>query len=582
MTIKFRSHYQRYLAATLAVGSTFMFAAPIVATPAGTQIKNTATATYEDDLGTTFDATSNEVTVTVQEVAGLFVTSLSTIDVNGGSVLPNDAVNFEFKVTNGGNDTTAVNLPKDATIVGPATQDAAKNIQITGFIDPQGNRTTFPTPIDVTANAATDTLVMPAITEGANTYPAGVLPTGYAYIVTVPVKVDALASSGANITVQLGDTGANDNTPATQNQSANSGTNDVSTKDAADGGTGESNGVVGQEKEASASASLTVGSEAIALATILKTHSTPTNNNGTPSVLSDDQITYNLALRVESNPPAGSVGITAGKLVGTAINLNGGMVNRVLLADAIPAQTAYVPNTAVATNANWTPVYTDTATTTPANQATWTTTVPANVTRIGFVYDATTTPINEGDLVNGFSFTVVTSGITGTAPTNITNLAQVFGQTQGNEGPTAPLIYDESGDQSPTNFNENGTPGPTSTLTPGSTTIPNGVSNPTNNGVDNNNDNTGTGPGGEDNVVTISAPGQVLNGPSSAPSAVGPNDNNDDFTNRGALVPPNTPPGSTIDPAEVQFTNTIANPASLLPDQSLVGTRCRELHGEPW
>jgi hypothetical protein len=203
--------------------------------------------------------------------------------------------------------------------------------------------------------------------------------------------------------------------------------------------------------------------------------------------------------------------------------------------------------------------------TVPAIAATWSTTFNANATRIGFIYDATTTPINEGANITGFGFKVVTSGVpaTSTTPVNIANIAQVFGQTKGNESPTSPLVYDESGDQVPSNFNDNGTPGNTATLTPSSPVgnIPTGNPNPTNDGVDNKGDNTGAGPGGEDNVITIALSGSILNGTNGVPGAVGPTDNNNDFTNRSTPIPPNTPPLSTIDPDFVTFTNTISNPS---------------------
>lgn len=559
---------QHLLAATLLVGGLNALVAPAFAdgTAAGTSIDNTATATYDnpDDPTKPFNATSNTVKVTVAEVAGVTVTPLSTIDVNGGSVLPNDVVNYEYKITNVGNDTTEFYIPGTATVTGPGT---AAPVQITGYIKPDGTRVNFPSPITVPANTAKTSAIpgLPVVESN----PVGVLPAGYSYVVNVPVTIQNLASSGADVVVRLGDTGANDNSASTQNQPDGTNTaadaGEVRTVDYT-GETGASLGPVSEEKEASSTQTVKVGSTAQALATILKTRSSYVPNSTTS--LADDVIGYSLALRVEATAPTGSTGITPGQLVGTDIKVNGSTVNRVLVSDAVPSQTKLTSAVdVVAPSASWVPVYTIDALTVPANQAAWSTTFDPNATRIGYVYDATTTPLAAGSNITGFNFKVVTSGVpsTSTTPVNIANIAQVFGQTSGNVGPNAPLVYDESGDQAPSNFNDNGTPGTTATLTPSSPAgnIPAGNPSPTADGVDNNNNNTGVGPGGEDSVTTIALSGSILNGPNGSPNAVGPSDNNNDFTNRSTPVAANTAPSSLIDPAEVTFTNTINNPSTV-------------------
>ena len=560
---------QRLLAATLLLGGLNALVAPAFAdgTAAGTSIDNTATATYDnpDDPLKPFNATSNTVKVTVTEVAGLTVTSLSTIDVNGGTVLPNDVVNYEFKVTNVGNDTTEFYLPGTPSVTGPG---AATTVQVLGYMDATGTRFNFPTPVTVpAAGAQTGTLGLPVIPGN----PAGVIPAGFSLIVNVPTTINGLAASGANVVVRLGNTGANDNSAGTQNQpdgvNAPADSGEVRTVDFA-GETGTTAPKVAEEKEAAAIAQVTVGAQSQALATILKTRASYAPNSATS--LADDVIGYALTLKVESAAPAGSSGITPGKLVGTAIKVDGATINRVLLSDAIPTQTKLTAAAdVVVPGTTWRAVYTADALTVPAISATWSTTFNANATRIGFIYDATTVSIDEGANIPGFGFKVVTSGVpaTSTTPVNIANMAQIFGQTKGNEGPTAPLVYDESGDQFPSNFNDNGTPGNTATLTPSSPAgnIPSGNPDPTTDGVDNKGDNTGAGPGGEDNVITIALSGSILNGTNGVPGAVGPTDNNNDFTNRSTAIPPNTPPGGTIDPAAVTFTNTIANPSPTDP-----------------
>ena len=558
---------QRLLAATLLLGGLNALVAPAFAdgTAAGTSIDNTATATYDnpDDPTKPFNATSNTVKVTVAEVAGVTVTPLSTIDRNGGTVLPADVIDYEFKVTNVGNDTTEFFIPGTPNVTGPGT---ATTVQITGYIDATGTRVNFPTPVTVpAAGGRTSTLGLPVIPGS----PAGVIPAGFSLVVNVPTTINNLAASGADVIVRLGNTGANDNSAGTQNQpnTATTATDKVRTVDAA-GELGASAGPVSEEKEAASTQTVKVGSASQALATILKTR--PSYAPNSAASLADDVIGYALALKVESAAPVGSTGITPGKLVGTAIKVDSATINRILISDAVPPQTKLTAAADVTVpGATWRAVYTTDALTIPAIGAAWSTTFNANATRIGFIYDATTTPLNEGASITGFGFKIVTSGVpaTSTAPVNIANLAQIFGQTRGNEGPTAPLVYDESGDQVPSNFNDNGTPGNTATLTPSSPAgnIPSGNPDPTTDGVDNKGDNTGAGPGGEDNVITIALAGSILNGTNGVPSAVGPTDNNNDFTNRSSAVPPNTPPGTTIDPAVVNFTNTISNPSATDP-----------------
>jgi len=536
--------------------------------PPGLRSITLATATYDnpDAPGTPFNATSNTVKVTVAEVAGVTVTPLSTVDRNGGTVGTGDIIDYEFKVTNVGNDTTEFHIPGTPSVTGPA---AATTVQIKGYIKPDGTRVDFIVPINspitVPVGGAKTTAIPGMQAVDGNTI--GVIPAGYSLIVTVPIKINNLAASGADVTVRLGNTGANDNSPATQNQ------NDITDGALADevrtvdytAETGPSLGPVADEKEASGTQTVKVGSQSQALATILKTRNSYVPNLAT--TLNDDVIGYGLGLKVESAAPAGSSGITPGKLVGTSINVNSTVVNRVLVSDAVPVLTRLTSAADVLTpnGTSWTAVYTTTPLATSALSAIWSTTFDANATRIGFIYDATTTPLAEGSDITGFGFKVVTSGITGTVPVNVLNIAQVFGQTKDNTGPTAPLVYDESGDKSPSNFNDNGTLGDTATLTPSQGTVPSGSPNATNDGIDNNNDNTGQGPGGEDNVTTIALAGAILNGPNGLPGAVGPNNNNDDFTNRSSPIPINTAPGAAIDPSAVTFTNTLSNPSTTDP-----------------
>jgi hypothetical protein len=147
-------------------------------------------------------------------------------------------------------------------------------------------------------------------------------------------------------------------------------------------------------------------------------------------------------------------------------------------------------------------------------------------------------------------------------------------------------VYDESGDQNPSNYSGtvgNMTPGPASTNgilpTDAAAVLANiidGVANPITQGIDTNNNNTGTGPGGEDNQLTITTTtpvAGVLNGPLNAAGATGPDGTtNTDFTNKSSLIPAETNPGSTIDPAPVPFTNTVQNTSGALNAVTLAPT----------
>ena len=208
--------FQRLLAATLLISGFGAIATPAFAdgTAAGTSIDNTATATYDnpDDPTKPFNATSNTVKVTVTEVAGVTVTPLSTIDRNGGIVGTNDIVDYEFKVTNVGNDTTEFYIPGTPSVTGPA---AATTVQIMGYIKADGTRVNFTTPVTVPANTVKTSAIpgLPAI----ETNPVGVIPAGYSLVVNVPTTINTLATSGASVTVRLGNTGLNDNGVLTQN-----------------------------------------------------------------------------------------------------------------------------------------------------------------------------------------------------------------------------------------------------------------------------------------------------------------------------------------------------------------------------
>ncbi|MEH2467805.1 beta strand repeat-containing protein [Nostoc sp.] len=547
---KQRQPYLSLVATALLTGSFFQFIAPVLAdgTAAGTPISNTATATYEDPNapGSPINSTSNTVTVTVAEVAGITVTGSGIANQTnpGGSTKAGDTLVYTYTVTNVGNDLTKFQIPNLATTTGPAT--------VSGLLP--GSSTS--------GN-------LQYSTDGGTTWiniPAGGLTTGAiavngTVLVRVPVTVQAGAQAGDTITARLGQTPGD-----AQNQPRIADGGDVYTVDNSNTAGAPINGV----REASATQQTQVGNTAKtrALATILKTK-TAYDNAGTSTPLTDDLLTYGLSLRVEGNDVT-NTGVTPAALAGENISVDGATVSRILVSDAIPANT--VLNSTPIAPSGWRVVYTTTTTNTNAEAATWSTTAPASlssVTRVGFINDPNlVTSVGTGTTVNGFSIQVKTTGATGNGPVNIYNIAQVAGTTAGD--PTT-KIYDNSGDQNPDNFNSTGQTFPT---TPDGGFVANGTVVPANQ-TDAQNNNTGTNsPTGDYNIATLSVPNatSVLNGPNGVPDAIGPTSNNDDFTNKSALIPPNIAPGLTVNPAAVSFTNTVQNSGTSPANISLVPT----------
>ncbi|MCM1983681.1 DUF7925 domain-containing protein [Lyngbya confervoides] len=532
---------------------------PLILSPAfasaGDTISNTATASYEDGNGTEFNTESNTVTVTVAEIAGITVEPNGVDDTNGGSFEANDIVDFRFIVTNVGNDTTDVQIPGlDDLIVQNLT---ATQIEV---FDSAGN------PIGTITGNDPQLLVADL----------GGVPLGAGDFLTVVVTgtIDSGLNPGDPVSVTLGNTPPNDNSVSTQNQVADANDSNVATVNLADDTyVGEANGSPsGGEREASAFQSVEFATEQkpLALATIEKTSSEI--DPGASGAASDDVITYDLSLRVEANSPSGLY--TAEDLEKTPIRLDSGSgpvsTNVILVSDVIPELTQY--NGVVNAPTNWTAVYSvsDPETTSPvqstgATPAVWTTAAPANaaVRRIGFIYTGTAPAparLAAGTSVTGFQFEVVTNGLPA-AGGSIYNLAQVFGSTYDDPAddndPVAQIIYDESGDTNPNNFNNGNPPAADgSDFDPVNDT---GIADPVNHGTDDGT-SSGVGPDGEDFEITLtgeesSGDDNILNGPDGRPDAVGPTDDDDDYTN-GGIDP------DVIATDTVTFNNTVANPST--------------------
>ena len=561
-----KSSRYRLIAATLTIGGVSLLT-PLIASaqlaPAGAIIRNTATGTYEDpnNPGVPINTTSNQVTATVAEVAGVTNVPAGLVDVNGGSVTTNDVVNYNFLVTNVGNDVTAINIPGTAAVVG-GTQGTILVTEINGVV--------LTTPIPVAAGGVfTNDAAFIALVQarGIPGFDGTIAPNG-TIRVQVPVTVTATVA-GNPVSVRFGDVAPNDNSAGTQNVTqAGALPTDVYTINPATGVAGAPvNGV--REAAAFTTVPLATAVNNLALATVLKTRVAYAPGAAT---LTDDLLTYRLDLRVEATPPAGTVGITPAPLLPTNITL-GGVANtpRILISDAIPANTTLdatfvSPLTVTIGGVLWTRVYSTVATTTgplAAGQNWQTGAFAGVVTRVGYVANgplpAGTTTVGDP---TGFQFRVTTTGIPVGGGT-VANIAQVFGQTTaGVISATNPLVYDESGDQNPNNYEAGVAPAPITAPA----TSPNGVADIPTQGTDPLNTNTGTGAGGEDNIFTINPPGIILNGPPGQPGAIGPDGTaQTDFVNKSATDVPAGPagaPGSTYDPAPITFTNTVANPAS--------------------
>jgi hypothetical protein len=372
--------YKNLLATSLLLSGALAFASPVFAdgTAVGTTITNTATATYTDPVtdptGTTaINATSNTVSVTVSEVAGITVVSAGA-PVDGttstAGIVQGDVVYFDFIVTNTGNDPTQFFIPGAPTTVnGAATFSSSAN----------------PILVDLTGGSSFTTTVPAA---GLTT--SGSFPAGSTIRVRVPVTVNSSAATASLFSVVLGNTGLNNNSTGTQNQpypTAPSG-NDLRTVDNATAINGETNTTApaNGEREASAlSPDATVSAQLQAFATVLKNGPTY-NNNGTFNILTDDKLTYSLGLNVNNTVASGSSGYAPGDLAGTTVNGIG--TNYILISDAIPAGTVFNSSVSPSAPANWTAVYSTTATTTDATNATWSFSQPAaaSITRVGFVY----------------------------------------------------------------------------------------------------------------------------------------------------------------------------------------------------
>jgi hypothetical protein len=531
---------------------------PVLAagTAAGENISNTATATYADDAGTTFNATSNTVQIVVAPISGVTVKPTGITDKNTGAVEQGDTLEYNFDVKNVGNTAAEIFIP-----VPTVTNFAVDKVE---YLDDFSTPARVTTPVLVTVNAAGGTITGVASDKVVKVIVTGKVPT-------------TGVVAGDLITVRLGNTGSNDNGSTTQNvvEADNASTSDVRTAFTLDP-QGITNPV--DNKEASATQSIPFATKVTPQAFSLLKKTVSSVTPGTSLAGNDDTINYKLNFSVLSSSPNGALSPAA--LEGTKIKVGVSAAaatetTKILVSDAIPAGTVLkaVPTSP---STDWKPVYsTDSVDTTipiissdasalPA--ASWSTTNPstpaefAAVKRVGFIYDPST-PIAVGATPVDFFISVVTSGL----PVNggkVYNIAQSFGETVGDTANK--VVVDESGDASPSNFEDTGNAGPA--YDPAKDT---GKADPATQGVDTKGDNSGVGTKGEDTEVTITgtiapASDSILNGPNGKPDAVGPTDANDDFTNASTPVPAGQSPSVKIVGTQIAtFTNSVSNPSTV-------------------
>jgi hypothetical protein len=585
---------RRALVTTLVMG-TSLHMAPVWAdgTPAGVPITNKATATFTDGTTdpltgqpTAYATTSNEVVITVSEVAGI---ALAAQTPANQSPIAGATTTVDFVITNTGNDPTQFFIPDLATLSNGAFSQVGTTqiVAVNGINLPANALITVPN-----GGGATGTLLGAGPGSFKAADPIAGTPAG-----TVTIRVTIQVAPGTpdttSTTVTIGNTATASATP--QNDTRNSdrapniGTKDIYTFDntAASAVTGEGNAIApnnGVRESMVTSLPITVGARPQAFAAVLKSVSAYTNNN-TPNNPNDDTLTYGLSLRVD-NPNPAPAGLTPSDLYGTVLNGLSATGRYVLISDSIPVGLQLAAANPSATAANWTPVYSTTIGGSPL-AATWSFTRPgAGITRVGFVYDTTANaPIPKSVGATGTpitGFTIVTTPTAAFTGGTIANIAQAFGQS--GVGPSLPgtptqIVYDESGDQTSNNGLDGSNPDDP-LLPAGGGGITPGVADPVKDGSDPGNNTggdagpgSGTNPkGGEDNIFTIAA--TPLNGPAGQPGATGPTNNNDDFTNKSIIIPAGIDPATPLTDAQTTpktFDNTVQNTSgstqviSLLP-----------------
>jgi hypothetical protein len=485
----------------LAVAALCMIAAPALGqtTSGGTQIQNRASATYSDGSNS-YSVVSNTVTVTVANVAGL------TITPDGGSiptvVAGQTSVDFTFTVTNTSNFATQVRFPALGAAIVPSS-----NVTVTGAVIDVNGDGFGPGDTDILGNN------QPVLYPGSSPY----LARNASFNVVVRVNVSASAAAGSTVGVTLGDA---------------SGDNVASNGSAAEVRTSVPSGFTlsGSESEAIGSISTTVENNA-QLRVDLTVPAGPValGSNITYDVTARNTGARPIATQTLQGGPAGSntgVFVVVPIPVGTVLQ-------------SVPAPPAGVTVLYSTSALGADPAPGDPPLSGPLSSAvTWTTTAPSplsSTTRVAFRLNSGN-PLVAGASVAGLDLVLtVQSNINASVP--IYGIAEMFGRnslgtmlTDQSDEPSAQVSNKGDGNAS---FDEPrfGTDSVSATQ---------GYRLPT----------------------TLTQVGSVLIGPSGAPAAVGPTDNNNDYTNK-SVAPAAIAGLSQLDTlasaASVDFTNTVQN-----------------------
>ncbi|MBD2356971.1 hypothetical protein H6G41_20470 [Tolypothrix sp. FACHB-123] len=345
--IKQSSRFYRALVATaLLSNGVFQFVAPVLAegTAAGQTISNTATATYDnpDDPTTPLNATSNTVTVTVAEVAGVTVTDNAPTfktDANGdGDYNTNDIIYFNFSVKNTGNDPTKFVIPES-----PLVTDNNSGVTL-GQLDGK---------VQINYGDA----------NGWNDLPSGGVTNSVASDATISVRVPVKIlnngdpTNGDQISVQLGDTTNNaQNIARTTNDAT-----DLYTQDntGTDNGDASANPPVNGVREASDTSTLTLTLKALL-----------NGPQGTPAADyngDNNQDFTNKSSAINPGTAPGSLIDPNAVTFNNTIQNTGTGTNNISLLPTPPTNIADLPNNTVVTisanNGNTTATYTYNSTT---------------------------------------------------------------------------------------------------------------------------------------------------------------------------------------------------------------------------
>jgi hypothetical protein len=166
--------------------------ATLAQTAGGTPISNTASASYSDSGGNTYDTTSNTVTVTVANVAGLAITpdDAAGSGASGSVVAGNPNGSLSFAVANTGNFADTVTFKAGGASLSVSGAITAANVT-SAFFDANGNGTFDAGDTNIWTNASD--------------VASASVPAGQSRNVVVRFSVPAGASGFVN--AQLGDAG---------------------------------------------------------------------------------------------------------------------------------------------------------------------------------------------------------------------------------------------------------------------------------------------------------------------------------------------------------------------------------------